>query len=100
MGLLDKINLEKMQDKASEFAKKAGDAAETAIETTKLNAKIKSEMNAAEDEYAKIGEFYYNQYIAGTPVAPDVEAMCQSAKAHLEAAAEAKAELEKIKAEA
>ena len=47
----------------------------------------------------KIGEFYYNAYVNGYEVAPEVIEFCQATKAHYDAIAEAQAEIERIKAE-
>ena len=86
-------------DKLNDFAKNIGDKTSDAIETGKLNSKINSEKAAAAEEYKKIGEHYYNLFAAGGEVAPEVLEFCQSAKAHLDAAAEAQAEIDRIKAE-
>ena len=86
-------------DKLNDFAKNIGDKTNDAIETTKLNSKISSERTAAAEKLKKIGEHYYNLFAAGGEVAPEVADFCQSAKAHYDAAAEAQAEIERIKAE-
>ncbi len=86
-------------DKLNDIAKNIGDKTNDAIETTKLNSKINSEKAAAAEELKKIGEYYYNLFAAGGEAAPEVLEFCQSAKAHYDAAAEAQAEIERIKAE-
>lgn len=86
-------------DKLNDFAKNIGDKTSDAIETTKLNSRISSERSAAGEDLKKIGEHYYNLFTAGGEVAPEVVEFCQSAKAHYDAAAEAQAEIERIKAE-
>ena len=59
-------------DKLNQVAKNLGDKTTDAIETTKLNSKINSERNAADDELKKIGEFYYSVFANGGSVAPEV----------------------------
>ncbi len=86
-------------DKLENFARNIGDKTSDAIETNKLNSKISSEKSLAAEEWKKIGEFYYNIYINGGEVAPEVLEACDAAKAHLDAAAEAQAKIEQIKAE-
>ncbi len=86
-------------DKIGDFAKNIGDRTGDAIEIGKLNSKINTEKNQAGDAWKKIGEYYYNLYINGSEVSPEVIEFCEAAKAHLEAAAEAQAEIERIKAE-
>ena len=86
-------------DKISQAAKNIGDKTTDAFETTKLNSKINAEKNAAGEEYKKIGEFYYNIFANGGEVSPEVMEFCRTAKSHLDAAAEAQAEIDRIKAE-
>ena len=86
-------------DKLSDFAKNIGDKTTDAIETGKFQSKVNSEKNLAGEELKKIGEFYYNQFASGGEVAPEVLEFCQSAKAHYDAAAEAQAEIDRIRAE-
>lgn len=86
-------------DKLNQMAKNLGDKTSDAIEITKFNSKISAEKGAAETELKKAGEFYYQIYLAGGEVAPDVVEFFQNAKAHYEIAAEAQAEIDRIKAE-
>ena len=86
-------------DKLSDFAKNIGDMTGDAIETSKLQSKANSEKSLAGEELKKIGEFYYNLFASGGEVAPEVLEFCQSARAHYDAAAEAQAEIDRIKAE-
>ncbi len=86
-------------NKLENFARNLGDKTSDAIETGKLNAKINTEKSQAADAWKKIGEYYYNLYISGTEIAPEVIEFCEAAKAHLDAAAEAQAEIDRIKAE-
>lgn len=86
-------------DKLGEMAKNLGDKTSDAIETGKLNSKINAEKAAAAEDLKKIGEHYYNLFAASGEAAPEILEFCQSAKAHYDAAAEAQAEIERIKAE-
>ena len=84
-------------DKLNQVAKNLGDKTTDAIETTKLNTKIHTERNAAAEEFKKIGEYYYNVYINGGSVAPEVMEFCQRAKTHMDAVGTAQAGIEQIK---
>jgi len=84
-------------DKLNEFTKNLGDMTTDAIETTKLNSKVNAEKTAAGEELKKIGEYYYGLYVSEGVVAPEVLEFCEAAKAHFDAAAEAQAEIDKIK---
>lgn len=84
-------------NKLNDLAKNIGDKTSDAIETTKLNSRINSERNAAGEELKKIGQYYYDRFIAGGETEPEVLAFCQAAKAHYDAAAEAQTEIERIR---
>ena len=86
-------------DKLSDFAKNIGDKTTDAIETGKLQSKVNSEKNLAGEELKKIGEFYYNAWLNGGEIAPEVLEICTAAKAHYDAAGEAQAEIDRIRAE-
>lgn len=86
-------------DKLNQVAKNIGDKTNDAIETTKLNSKVNAEKAAATEELKKIGEYYYNLFAGGGEATPEILEFCQNAKAHYDAAAEAQAEIERIKAE-
>lgn len=88
-------------DKLNDIAKNIGDKTSEAIETTKLNNTIHSEKKAATEDFKKIGEYYYNQFIAEGEgaIAADVLEVCQSAKAHFDRIQETQAEIDRIKAE-
>ncbi len=90
MALLDKIN--KM---AKTIEDKTGDA----IEISKYSSVIHLAENAYHEEIKKIGEFYYNFFLNGGQLEPEIRPVAQSAKAHLEEIEEAKAGIEKINAE-
>lgn len=86
-------------DKLGEVAKNIGDKTEDAIEITKLNSKIRGEKAAAAEDLKKIGEFYYQRFVSGVAVDPQILEHCQSAKTHFDAVADAQAEIKRIKAE-
>lgn len=85
-------------DKLNDLARNIGDKASDAMETTKLNAKSSSERTAAGEDLKKIGEYYYNLFLESGEAVPEILEYCQSAKAHYDAAEEAKAEIERIRA--
>ena len=86
-------------DKLNQVAKNIGDKTSDAIETGKLNSKVNSEKNLAGEELKKIGEFYYNAWLNGGEIAPEILEVCTAAKAHYDAADEAQAEIDRIRAE-
>ena len=86
-------------DKLNDFAKNISDKTTDAIETGKLQSKVNSEKNLAGEELKKIGEFYYNAWLNGGEIAPEVLEICTAAKAHYDAAGEAQAEIDRIRAE-
>ncbi len=86
-------------DKLNDFAKNLGDKTTDAIETGKLTGKIHAEQNAAGEQLKKIGQYYYDLFAANGEAAPEVLEFCQTAQAHLEAAARAQAEIDRIRAE-
>ena len=90
MALLDKLN---------KLAKNIEDKTGDAIELSNYSAAITAAENGFTTDIRKIGEFYYEFFINGGNVEPNILPVLQSAKAHVEAAAAAKAEIERINAE-
>ncbi len=86
-------------DKLNSLARSLSDTTSDAIATGKLNSKINSENAAAGEALKQIGEYYYRVYAEGGDVAPEVLEFCENAKAHYDAADDARAEIERIKAE-
>ena len=86
-------------EKVSGFAKNIGDKTSGAIETTKQNSKISSEQNAINAVMAKIGEFYYNKYTETGTADEGITEFCAKIDEHNAVITEAKAEIERIKAE-
>lgn len=86
-------------DKLNDLAKNISDKTSDAIETGKLSNKVNSEKNLAGEELKKIGEYYYNLWLEGGELAPEVLEFCDAAKGHYDAAQEAQAEIDRIRAE-
>ena len=86
-------------DKLNDFARNITDKTTDAIETGKFASKVNSEKNLAGAELKKIGEYYYGIFAGGGEVAPEILEFCTAAKAHYDAAAEAQAEIDRIRAE-
>ena len=86
-------------DKLGDLAKNISEKTTDAIETGKFASKANSEKNLAGEELKKIGEYYYNLWLESGEIVPEVLEFCAAAKAHYDAAAEAQAEIERIRAE-
>lgn len=69
-------------DKLNDIAKNLGDMTTDAIETTKLNSKISSEKTAINELVLQVGEYYYNKYQLGEPVAEDVSGIMSEIDQH------------------
>lgn len=87
-------------DKLGGIAKNIGDKTGEILAVNKLNSKIHAEQQAAAEELRKIGEYYYNLFLSGGQTAPEIAEFCQSAKSHYDEAAQAQAEIDRIRAEA
>lgn len=90
MALLDKLN---------KMAKVIEDKTADAIEFSNYNAAITAGENGFAMDIKKIGEFYYEFYVNGGTVEPNILAVLQSAKAHQDSIAQAKADIERLNAE-
>ena len=86
-------------DRLNDLARNITDKTTDAIETGKFASKANNEKNLAGGELKKIGEYYYGIFAAGGEVAPEILEFCTAAKAHYDAAAEAQAEIDRIRAE-
>ena len=86
-------------DKRTDIAKNAKSGAEDLVETTKLNSKITTDKSAAGEDLKKIGAFYFAMFAAGEEIEPSLLERFQPAAAHYAAAAEAQAEIDRIRAE-
>ena len=63
-------------DKLNQVARTATDMANEAIGSGKIMVKIKKEQYSIDEQYKKIGEYYYNQRAAGVTLDPEVDAFC------------------------
>ena len=95
MAFLDKIN--SLAKGAGDLAKTAGSKTSDAIETGKLNMKIRGERNAIDAFYQKIGAFYYGKHAAGEPLEQDVLAICAQIDAATTRISQLEAEIVKPK---
>lgn len=98
MALFDKLN--RMAKTIGDLTSEAIESGREALEAGKSGGKVAAERKAAEEEFKKIGEYYYNQYINGYNVAEEVIEACEAAKEHMDAADEAQAEIERARMEA
>ena len=79
-------------DKLNDLAKNVGEKANDAIETTKLNNKIKTEKEAIAEEFKKIGEHYYAKHTAGETIDSEINEYITSINNHKNAIIEAEAQ--------
>ena len=86
-------------DKLNKLAKNIEDKTGDAIELSKHSATITSSEHGFHSDIKKIGEFYYEFFLNGGQVEPNILSVLQSAKAHQDAIASARAEIERINAE-
>jgi hypothetical protein len=61
---------------AGNLAKNAGDKANGALEISKLNTKIKTEKTNIDNEYAKLGAYYYAKHSSGESLDAGAEEFC------------------------
>ena len=81
-------------DKLNKMAKVIEDKTADAIEFSNYSAAITAGENGFAMDIKKIGEFYYEFYVNGGTVEPNILAVLQSAKAHQDSIAQAKADIE------
>ena len=86
-------------DKLNKMAKVIEDKTADAIEFSNYSAAITAGENGFAMDIKKIGEFYYEFYVNGGTVEPNILAVLQSAKAHQDSIAQAKADIERLNAE-
>lgn len=86
-------------DKLNKMAKTIEDKTADAIEMSNYNAAITAGENGFTMDIRRIGEFYYEFFINGGTVEPNILPVLQSAKAHQDAIAQAKADIERLTAE-
>ena len=90
MALFDKLNF---------VAKAATEKANEAIGNGKLVVKIKKEEYSIEEQYKKIGEYYYMKRNEGLDLDPEVDEYCLAIDLAKDTIAEMEEELRKLKDE-
>lgn len=86
-------------DKLNDFAKNVGDKTKDAMETSKLNTKIRTEKAAIETTYKKIGELFYQKYASGEFHYEEAGELFTAIDNSNAAIVELEAEIEKIRIE-
>lgn len=87
--------LETLNKVAKVIEEKSNDSLELAV----LKAKAGNAEIGFNNDIKKIGEFYYEFFLAGGAVEPNILATLQSAKTNRDTVVEAKAEIEQLNAE-
>lgn len=86
-------------DKLNDLAKSVKDAANDAVETTRIKSRISSEKRAVDEACRKIGEYYYAKRSVGMgPVDDDILEYCTEIDEHMRVITELEAELERERA--
>lgn len=68
-------------DKVQQAARTVGDKASDAVEITKLESKIHGEKKTMNEALQKIGEVYFEKYLAGEELDAEVIEFCETIKA-------------------
>ena len=86
-------------DKLNDLAKSVKDAANDAVETTRIKSRISSEKRAVDEACRKIGEYYYAKRAGDMgPVDDDILEYCIEIDEHMRVISELEAELERERA--
>ena len=84
-------------DKLNDLAKSVKDAANDAVETTRIKSRISSEKRAVDEACRKIGEYYYAKRAGDMgPVDDDILEYCIEIDEHMRVISELEAELERF----
>ncbi len=86
-------------DKLNDFAKNVGDKTKDAMETSKLNAKIRTENANIDSAYKKLGAYFYEKHTADAIQDEEAEEIFAAIDASKAAIVEFEAEIAQIKAE-
>ena len=86
-------------EKLNKMAKVIEEKTNDSLELSKLTAKAGNAEIAFKKDIEKIGNFYYEFYMAGGTVEPNILATLQSAKANQETMVQARADIETLNAE-
>lgn len=84
-------------DKLNQVAKTATDMANEAIGSGKLMVRIKKEQYSIDEQYKKIGEYYYNQRAAGAVLDPEVDSFCVAIDLSKATIAELEEQMQEVK---
>ena len=85
-------------DKLSSMAKTASDKAGTALEIGKLNLRIKSENGEIDKCKLEMGQYLWEQHLAGQTLPEEMVAVCQRIQASLELIENLQAQIQDLKA--
>ena len=86
-------------EKLNKMAKVIEEKTNDSLELSKLTAKAGNAEIAFKKDIEKIGNFYYEFYMAGGTVEPNILATLQSAKANQDTMVQARADIEALNAE-
>lgn len=86
-----------MFDKISGIVKNVGDSTNDAIETTRLNSKIKEEKAAIDEIQMKLGEYYYGKYSNGDKLEAEALELCSVIEKHHQEIVQAQVAIDSIK---
>ena len=86
-------------EKLNKMAKVIEEKTNDSLELSKLNAKAGNAEIGFNNDIKKIGEFYYEFFMAGGTVEPNILATLQSAKTNQETMVQARADIEALNAE-
>lgn len=86
-------------DKLGELAKSVGDKTSGLIETSRLWGKVRSQESAVSEMKKELGQYFYEQYLAGEAYGEEAMERCADIHSAEEAIAEIYAELDRRKAE-
>ena len=80
-------------NKVNAFAKAAADKTSEVAESARLKAQIAADEKSIRELQAKIGDYYYQQFLAGETVASEVLSLCTAISVHKSNIQEKKAAL-------
>jgi len=95
-----------LMNRLNRMVRTIGDLANVAMEAEKFVGKkdgepaVRQENDIVDEQFMKIGQFYYNVYLSGGEVAPEVQEACEIITEQLEAERAAQEEAERARREA
>lgn len=101
MAFFDKVQdfMKSAGDKTQELVKSVSDKTSDGIEISKLRRSISEEKKAINEQVARLGEIYYEQYKAGMEMTPEAANICMVIDKHHERIKENEAQIQRINAE-